>query len=107
MIVVEGGTSAEWSLHDRIFLSYEIAYEKHSKFYRFDLPLFCGPQERSRKIPAKFPTIFPAKNQANFTDELLQARRENGSREQSKSLALPLKAQVIFFHNETSQASPP
>ena len=35
-------------------------------------PLFCG----SEKIPQNSPPNFPLKKQDNFTDELLQARRE-------------------------------
>ena len=39
-------------------------------------PLFCG-SEKSREIPAKCPAKFPSQKLKNFTDELLQARREN------------------------------
>ena len=43
-------------------------------------PLFCGSEKIPGKFPPNFPLNFPnfpAKNQKNFTDELLQERREN------------------------------
>ena len=58
----QGGASAERSLHERLFLAYEMSYEKCSEVFsrkRFR-PLF-RVSETSRKFPAKFPIICPCK----------------------------------------------
>ena len=58
--------------------SYEIAYEKCSElFLNYFKPLCCG-SEKSRRMPANtFPQDFLGKIKNKFTDELLQAHREN------------------------------
>ena len=52
------------------FLGYEFSYEKCSEIFP---EIFCGSEEKSRKIPAKFPTKIPCEKSKKFTDELLSA----------------------------------
>ena len=68
------GTSAERILARKMLLGYKFLTKNAPKIAPKCLSLdFVGP----KKFPAKFPTKFPSKNQENYTDELLQARREN------------------------------
>ena len=62
-----------------MFLIYEFSYEKCSEIFLKMLSLYSVGQKKSCKVPATFPTNFPAKNLKEFTDELLQKRRENKS----------------------------
>ena len=64
-------------------LSSEISYEKTLQIFLKFLGLcFVGPNDKSLEAPAKLPARVPSKkkkeSQEKCTDELLQARRENG-----------------------------
>ena len=77
----QGGTSAERSWYERFLLSYEISCEKFSKtFSKCFKPSFkfiLSVQKHSANFLQNYPQDFPAKSWGKFTDELLQARREN------------------------------
>ena len=61
-------------------LSYDFSYEKCSEISPEILSLYSVGQEKSSKIPAKFPTKFPkfpCGKSKKITNELLQEHREN------------------------------
>ena len=74
--IVQGGTSAEWILHERFFSSHKFSYVSPKCLSLCSVGQKKNPGKFPPNFPLNFPK-FPAKNQKKFTDELLQERREN------------------------------